>query len=184
MINNTSYSLEITEHNSVTDLSYGVWLVVLHAFRKPPHVGLLINGKYSSLTLKGIEKEIDSSILLKSIQQKKIESVFVQLKKHPVFSTDYLNEILKLNLNKFEKVKPFEASCVSPVKLFLNEFYALNSSENELLYELVERLKQNNFIDSVYGVNLKNTVTFNFPIYSFEELQQFISNEIQPLNLK
>ena len=101
-----------------------------------------------------------------------------------MFSTDYLNEILKLNLHKFEKVKPFEASCVSPVKLFLNEFYALNSSENELLYELVERLKQNNFIDSVYGVNLKNTVTFNFPIYSFEELQQFISNEIQPLNLK
>lgn len=55
-------------------------LVILHANRIPPHIGLLINGNYNSLTIKGHELNVNIEALLKTISQKKIESVFIELK--------------------------------------------------------------------------------------------------------
>ncbi len=50
--------------------------------------------------------------------------------------------------------------------------------EDELLFELIERLKQNNYIENTYSLNLPDTKTeseFHFNIYTNEQLQ----NEIQ-----
>lgn len=141
---------------------------------------MLINGTYHSLTIKGHETNVSLPVLLKTIQQKKIETVFVKLKKHPVFSYDYQNEIFQWQIKQFKKVNPNEASCLSPVKLFLSEFYAVNRIENELLFELIERLLQNDYIDDALALNINKFVKgqpFYFPIYTYAELQEVILNE-------
>ena len=178
--NKNSYSITLSNLASAKPLAHHTWLVVLHASRKPPHIGVLINGNYHSLTIKGHETNVSLSVLLKTIQQKKIESVFVKLKNHPVFSYDYQNEIFQWQIKQLQQVKPNEASCLSPVKLFLAEFYAINFIENELLFELIERLKQNEYIDEALGLNIHNFIQgqlFYFPIYSFTELQEIILTE-------
>jgi hypothetical protein len=183
--NQNLYSITLSDIASSEKLSQHSWLVVLHASRKPPHIGMLINGTYHSLTIKGQETNVSLPVLLKTIQQKKIETVFVKLKKHPVFSYDYQNEIFQWQIKQFKKVNPNEASCLSPVKLFLSEFYAVNRIENELLFELIERLLQNDYIDDALALNVNKFVKgqpFYFPIYTYIELQEVILNEQLKIN--
>lgn len=174
------YTLPVTPTNS-QELSKGTWLVILHASRIPPHIGIVIDGNYNSLTIKGHELNVNLEVLLKTIQQKKIEALFIQLKKHPVFSTDYQKDICQIYIQQFTQVKPDEASCLSPIKLFLQEFYAVTVIENELLFELMERLKANQYITSITGYNvqamLDEQYELSLPVYTHKELQDVIKKE-------
>lgn len=179
MIAQSVYTLTINENFDQKTLSKNTWLVILHASRIPPHVGVLIDGNYNSLTIKGHELNVNISVLLKTIQQKKIEALFVQLKYHPVFSTDYQKDICQHYIQQFTQVKPDEASCLSPVKLFLQEFYAIPLIKEELLFELMERLNQNNYIIDVIGSNINTSDIngFSLPTYTNQELQEVIRSE-------
>jgi hypothetical protein len=180
MIVESPYTLTVSNQFNEKELSKDTWLVILHASRIPPHVGIVIDGNYNSLTIKGHELNVGIDVLLKTIQQKKIEALFVRLKKHPVFSNGYQKEICQHYIQQFTQVKQNEASCLSPVKLFLQEFYALCLSEKELLFELTERLKQNNYISEVVGLNVEEKLEqcqFSLPMYTHEELQKVIQSE-------
>ena len=180
MIIQSPYTLSVSDSFKEEALQKNTWLVILHASRTPPHIGILIDGNYNSLTIKGHELDINITVLLKTIQQKKIESLFIQLKKHPVFSTDYQKEICQYYIKQFTQVKVNEASCLSPIKLFLQEFYAICENKQELLFELIERLKQNQYIDLTYGVNIEDKIEekeFSLPMYTNEQLQDVIKTE-------
>lgn len=181
------YTLSISNSFNKEFLNKNVWLIILHASRTPPHIGILIDGNYNSLTIKGHELNINIHILDKLIQQKKIESIFIQLKKHPVFSTEYQKEICQIYIQQFKQVGSDEASCLNPVKLFLQEFYGLKEIKNELLFELIERLKQNNYTEIVMSCNLENKITnkeFTLPLYTNSELQNTIRKELEFYNKK
>jgi hypothetical protein len=174
------YTLPVSKAFNEKELGKHTWLVILHASRIPPHVGVVIDGNYNSLTIKGHELNVALEVLLKTIQQKKIEALFIQLKKHPVFSSEYQKEICQHYIKQFTQVKQHEASCLSPVKLFLQEFYALCLNEKELLFELTERLKQNNYVSGVIGLNVEEKLEheqFSLPMYTHEELQKVIQTE-------
>ena len=180
MIIQSPYRLTVTDSFKEESLLKNTWLVILHASRTPPHIGILIDGSYNSLTIKGHELDININVLLKTIQQKKIETLFIQLKKHPVFSADYQKEICQHYIKQYTQVKVNEASCLSPIKLFLQEFYAICENKQELLFELVERLKQNQYIELTSGLNIEGKIQereFYLPIYSNHKLQEIIKTE-------
>ena len=158
-----------------------LWLVLLHANRIPPHVGLIINGSYNSLTIKGHELDIDVDVLLKTISQKKIESTFIKLIHHPVFSYDYQLQIFKEYIKKYKQVKAFDASCLSPIKLFFQEFYALQLNNDELLFEFLERLHKNNYLEFAQSLNFNLPLNgIELPTYSIEQLNDKITKERLP----
>lgn len=161
-------------------LDKGNWIAVLHAQRVPPHVGLMFNGRYYSLTIKEREMGIRSELLLKTIRQKKIKSVFVRVVPHPVFSIGHREEMYIEHLNKFTSVKQFEATCLSPVKLFFKEFYAICSEENELFYAFMQCLANNKFIDLAFALNMELNDGIDLPYYTFEELNEKIIAERKP----
>ena len=180
MIIQSAYSLTLSNEFNANELSKNSWLVILHASRTPPHIGLMIDGNYNSLTIKGHELNVNLTLLLKTIQQKKIESIFIQLKKHPVFSNDYQKEICQFYIQQFNQVKVNEATCLSPIKLFLQEFYAIIENKDELLFELIERLKQNQYIYKTIGFNINphsDDDQFYLPIYTIKQLQEVIKFE-------
>jgi cell division protein FtsB len=180
MIVQSPYTVTVSQSFSEGELNKGTWLVILNASRTPPHVGLMIDGNYNSLTIKGHELNIQSSVLVKTIRQKKIESLFIRLKHHPVFSMEFQKEICQYYIKQFNQVKANEASCLSPIKLFLQEFYAVLENKNELLFELIERLKQNQYISCTFGINVEQKLEeqeFSLPMYSNDELQKIIKSE-------
>jgi hypothetical protein len=180
MIAASPYTLTVTTDFDEKLLLRNSWLMILHASRIPPHVGMMINGSYSSLTIKGHELDIKAEVLVKTIAQKKIETLAVKLLKQPVFSLDFQKEALEQYIRQFDKVEAHKASCLSPVKLFLQEFYALAYDPNELLFEITERLKQNAYIDNILGFNVNNKLTeceLSLPLYSHQKLQEVIEQE-------
>lgn len=161
------------------------WLVLLHARRVPPHVGLMINGNYNSLTVKGVETNITLEVLLKTIQQKKIESVFLKIVEHPVFSLNYQLETFQELLKNYSAVKQFENTCLSPVKEFFQEFYAVKTDRDELLPGFLLQLQENGYLDHAAQVNVDPAATgLVVPLYSQEELQQRITDERLPFYAK
>ena len=183
-MNSSPYKVVVNLSQNKHDVYKGVWLAILHVSRIPPHIGIVIDGNYNSLTIKGHELSVDISILLKTIAIKKIETVFIPLKKHPVFSASYQLEILQLYIKQFKQVSE-DNTCLTPVKLFLQEFYAIPFSENELLFELIERLKQNNYIAEAVTINtahlINNSSEIHLPIYNSQQLKNTIQSELDQL---
>lgn len=123
LIANTKYQYHYDVLNEPSVLSKGTWLVLLHASRIPPHIGLMINGNYNSLTIKERELNVKLEALLKIISQKKIETLFVKIIKHQVFSEEFQLLTFQEQPKQFTVVKENEATCLSPIKLFFEEFY-------------------------------------------------------------
>ncbi|MBL7920106.1 MAG: hypothetical protein JNJ40_07305 [Bacteroidia bacterium] len=162
-------------------LQKDIWLVVLHANRVPPHIGLMINGNYNSLTIKGHEINVSSEALLKIISQKKIESIFIKLKKNPVFSYDHQLEMLQEMISKFENVRQYEATCLSPLKLFFEHFYAVTNIEEELYFDLMKRMNENEYFEFASASNFDLHNGFlELPYYTVEQLHQTIKEQRLP----
>jgi hypothetical protein len=110
LISEAKYLIAFEDSKETSVVTKGTWLVILHASRIPPHVGLMINGNYNSLTIKERELNVSSEVLLKTISQKKIEALFLKIVKHPVFSSDHQLNIFQEQLNQFTSVKQNEAT--------------------------------------------------------------------------
>ncbi|MGZ3864690.1 MAG: hypothetical protein ACXVPN_06085 [Bacteroidia bacterium] len=159
----------------------GIYLVIQHANRIPPHIGLMIDDEYHSLTIKGKEISVSGNALLKNIGLRKIPTVFVKIKKHPVFSNHHLNEVFIEQLKQFDKVSADGNTCLSPIKLFFEEFYAIKKEDIKLIFDLLGSLKSNDFIEETCGMNLgemKQNIFYLQP-YNESDLKVRIMDETQ-----
>ena len=181
MISETVHIDLKTKAFSAASLNKDLWLVVLHANRIPPHVGLLINGNYNSLTIKGHELNVNIEALLKTVSRKKIETIFIKVIKHPVFSLSHQLEMLQEMIKKFENVRQYESTCLTPIKLFFQEFYVVTSIYNELFYDFVKRLNDNSYLENANSLNFElNENGIELPFYSLEQLNDKIKIERLP----
>lgn len=164
-----------TKPFSEFNLNKGIYICLLHAKRVPPHIGIIINGNYHSLTIKGAEPNVVLKVLVKTIELKKIESVFFKIETHPVFSTDYLNAVFLEILKKHPHIISNEVTCLTPLKAFFNEFYAIESLESDIIYTFLKQLLNNNFILEAYSLNLDlQNNKIDIPVYSQNEINEKI----------
>jgi hypothetical protein len=168
-----TYQLKIDKSFDEADLQKGVFLTILHATRTPPHIGLIIDKQYHSLTIKGAELNVATESLVRTIHQRKISSLFIQLKPHSTFSASYLKEHFVLNIQEFPKVDVNVATCLSPIKLFLEETYLLSLQQINYLYELVPFLDDLQLIQSASALYIDES-TFKLPVYNLLELNNGI----------
>lgn len=170
-----------TEHFNPESCRKDTWLVLLHAQRIPPHVGLMINGSYNSLTVKGHELNISFEVIHKTIQQKNIETAFIKIADHPVFSQDYQLAVFHEIIKGFSSVKQNEATCLSPVREFFEEFYAVKNEPEELLFDFIDRLNKNKFLEKAFGYNFElDQGLLEMPYYTSELLHEKIRSERLP----
>ena len=179
MISNT---IHITKEFEPNEMKKGVYLVLLNANQIPPHLGLLIDNMYHSLTIKGQELNINVNVLLKNIALRKMAAIFIKLKKHPVFSTNFMSETFIEQVKLFDKVNEDANTCMSPVRLFFEEFYAIPKENVKLIFDLLYALKENDFVDSVYGTNIETKENiFYLQTYNQADLKNQIKKEVQKI---
>lgn len=171
----TSYKLNINKHFSEEELLNGLFLVVIHATRIPPHIGIISKKYYHSLSIKGQEINIPAEAFIRNTIQRNIPCLFIKIKKHPVFSYDFLNEHFISNVKEFPEVEVGIATCLSPIKLFFDEVYNIPMNKVNYLYELLPVLEAEDLIENTSSlfVDEKN---YQLPIYSFEEINEGIEH--------
>lgn len=174
-----SYTIDLQKEFKNEYLNKGCWIAVVSAERIPPHIGILFNGKYCSLNIKGKEIDVEAAVLLRKIEILRIPAIFIKLIPHPVFSIDFLHEHFKLELQKYEKVT-IEHTCFTPVKAFMQENYLLKQEELGYLFELFPVLYKEQMIDKAFGVHITsgNENPFHFVPYTHKNIEDKL-NEIQ-----
>ncbi|MFN4234669.1 MAG: hypothetical protein ACK4IK_07675 [Bacteroidia bacterium] len=148
----------------------GFYLWILKVDRIPPHLILSYNGKYYNLSVYGrfIGQSIES--LLKTIAQKKIQTLIISLK-------DFEN--LDLNLSQsyqqFDKVEAPFITCLSPIRS-LFQVYGFPSSV-ATIHDLLPLLVKKDVVTSSFGINLElnnEDNSFELPYYTIKDVYQCI----------
>lgn len=169
----TKATLLIDKSFDEKELLKGVYIAIVHATRVPPHIGLIICGKYHSLTVKGQDINTPVEALIKNTVQRKIPSLFVKIKPHTTFSEAYLKEHFITNIQQFPRVDVGVATCLSPIKLFFSEAYNLHLDNVNFLYELIPMLYKEQLITSTTALFVDD-VEFTLPIYTQKEIDKGI----------
>ena len=174
---NTNLQCQAIE-NSET-LLQGISIVITNALNAPPHIGILFKNSYSSLSHKGQEINVRIDVLLKKMKILSSPCVFIEIKNHPVYSINYLQELFNSYLNQFKRAGTENTTCLSPIKLFFQEAYFINSISYNFIFELIPILKEQSLLIEAYSMffNLKKNVefhTYEFPIYTTEKIHDYI----------
>ena len=157
--------------------------MLLHANRVPPHIGMMIDHLYHSLSIKGQEVNVAGEVLMKNIAVRKIPAVFLEIRKHPVFSNDHLSESFAEQIRGFDKVNSRGNTCLSPVKLFFEEFYAIDKDRVNLVFDLLREISENKYGGLAFGAHLgalKENIFYLQP-YNQRDLEKQIEEELLKL---
>ncbi len=170
----TTYKLSVDQQFNETDLLKGIYIVVQHATRIPPHIGLIADKEYHSLTIKGHDIHTPVSALVKNTLQRKIPSLFIKIKPHTTFSAIYQKEHFITNVQQFPRVDIHVATCLSPVKLFFEEVYNVPMNNIDYLYELLPKLDEEGLIEKVTSLFVDEQ-NYQLPVYTNKEINEGIA---------
>lgn len=173
----TKYQLKINATFNEEDLLKGLYIAVVHATRIPPHIGMLIDNKYHSLSIKGQDINTPMEALVKNSSIRKIPTLFIKIKSHPTFSDIYLREHFITNVQSFERVDVGVATCLSPIKLFFEEVYNVSMKDVNYLYQLLPLLEAEGLIELVSSMNVDEK-NYQLPLYTNKEIDAGI-NEVR-----
>src|ERR1043165_2533838 len=94
------------------DLRKGLYIAVVHATRIPPHIGLIADGKYHSLSVKGQDINVPGDVFPRNTDLRKNPSVFIKIKAHSTFRDNYLGEHFITDVQQFRRVDVGVATCL------------------------------------------------------------------------
>jgi hypothetical protein len=180
------YKFTIDNPFSIDNLSKGLYIAVLHATRVPPHIGLIVGGKYHSLSIKGQDINTSVAALIKNTNQRKIPTLFIKIKSHNTFSEPYLNEHFITNIQQFKRVDIDVATCLSPIKLFFEEIYNIQMNDIHFLFELIPKLYSEELIENTSSLFVDET-KYELPVYNNSQINEGIEavrNEFRKFTYK
>jgi hypothetical protein len=172
-----TFLLSNIEKSDRSELEKGVFIVMLHAGRIPPHIGILAGGLYHSLSIKGRDLDVGFEVLMKSIVQRKIPSLFIQIRPHDMLSPAQISSEFKSEVLGFTRVDIGMATCLSPLKLFFARHWLLQTENVNYIYELLPLLEQEGLLGRNYECNMETLLeeqTFNLPYYTMTEINRGI----------
>jgi hypothetical protein len=170
-------SVSVSGTAEVTGLQTGAFLVLLHATRIPPHIGMLFNGRYHSLTVKGRDLDVTVEALLKNVTLRKLPSLFIELLPPAAFTIENLSLRFRDHVNMFERVEAGVATCLSPIKLFIENSWQIDTSKIDYVYQLVPLLAEKSMLGRINGCFLGEALEegiYRFPWYTMKNIYEGI----------
>ena len=143
----------IDEHFNTKHLSGKVFLVISNPIKLPPHIGILINEMYFSLTVNGFQKNKTVFSLLRKSSSLKLPIICLELKSSNHEKTDLINKA-EVIFEKYERVKADGPSCLKPVLEFLENVYSFGVENVKYIYELIPILQKKSMIKSVSATEI------------------------------
>lgn len=137
----------------------GLFLWIWYADKIPPHIGCSIHGYYYSLKVNGKDEGLLTSKVVSVIENKKIPSVFVQLKK------DFNPREIQSVFSMYQLAESTKNTCLTPI----TELFQCSDSIFQLS-ELLKNLKERGEIETVFGLNLTEDYR-NLPNYTQDDIK-------------
>ncbi len=152
------------------------YLVLQNVNRIPPHIGLVVNNHYYSTAVSGIKTKMNLETVLKNIQQKNIECLFIELENITVEDESVIGVFENYGLLD----KP-EKSCLFPVISVLKKAFQYDF-RSEFVFDLIPELQQQNLIKSYHSLHLSTVFPHSFRLNRYSRTE--INFCIDQLNQK
>jgi hypothetical protein len=153
-------------------LKKGTYILLLNANKVPPHLGLISEGKYYSLTANESQIAVDGSSIWRMVQTKQIPALFIEVNS---FGSE---EILADVFGQFERAIPGKVSCLQPLKSYFSSVHQISMNSVNYVFDLVEQLEAHDLLLGSYHQYLENDLingSFTMITYSMEEIYDRIT---------
>lgn len=140
--NDKEYFLEATQLISPEEIQQGLFLVMAGIDDIPPHIALINDGLYYSVSAKKVEAGVPVANFLKAISRKNVPTLFVAIKSP-------LQGRYRGAADFFESYPTLgngEHSCLWPVRDFFAEAFSAKYKTATLVFELLAMAQQDNIL--------------------------------------
>lgn len=171
------YKLQGVDSFKKEYLKGGVFLVLLNALKVPPHLLLVVSGKVFSISTLGPSLDESVERYLNFIHKRRIPSVFVKLALPPVFTQEELLGKIRTITSSYPRVDIGVATCLNPIKDFCSDIYDVDKHQVNLVFDLLDGLKQQKAIEAYYQINMDEVARqgeINLEKYSVFEVNEAI----------
>lgn len=107
------YSYTVDKHKALetwSEVMQGAYIVVIHANKIPPHIGLLVDGLFYSLKAKGKDMGVELDRLGQILTKKEIATLFFKVK-NGVVTKENVVQVFEQSGQQI----PFGETCLAPI---------------------------------------------------------------------
>jgi len=167
-----SFSLEINPLKSEEQLSSGLWLVLAGINETPPHIAIVNEGKYYSLSTRKIDNGSPLERFMNTINRKSIPTVFVHIE-----STSNYEPLLQSIYTDIQLLGNNEDTCLSPIKDFFTIYFSPEFSKVNYIFELLALAERKSLIKECITLFPENTSSNNItlPKYTMAQIRNRIN---------
>jgi len=175
---NNNYSLKVSQLASPDELNTGLWLCLIGTHEIPPHIALINDAKYYSVTTNRIKVGEPIEKILKAISRKTLPTVFVSIK-----PGKNVGDILEESFKAYPTLGNGEHSCLSPISEFFAKIYSSEFGSQHLVFDALSLAEKNKMLvecKSLFIDKLDNGV-LHLPKYTHAQIRHKI-NSILKIN--
>lgn len=166
-----SFSFKATSLSSDEILYSGLWLLLVGIHETPPHIALVYDGKYYSLSALKVNNGTPLERFIHIIKRKHIPTLFLRIENNNIITTK-----LQTIYNGLKPLKNTQTTCLSPVKQFFAASYSRQFSGINYVFELLAIAEQQGLLKEC--VSLFNTQSnlnlITLPKYTVEQIRNKI----------
>ena len=170
---NNNYSLKVSQLASPDELNSGLWLCLIGTHEIPPHIALINEAKYFSVTTNRIKTGEPVEKILKAINRKTLPTVFVSVKPGKDMAG-----VLEESFTSYPTLGNGEHSCLSPISGFFAKVYSSEFGSQHLVFDVLSLAEKNEMLvecRSLFIDKLDNGV-LHLPKYTHAQIRHKINS--------
>lgn len=177
-----SFSLEVIPLKTEDTLTCSFWIVLAGINETPPHIALIANGKYYSLSTRKVDCGSPLEKLMNAIRRKQIPTLFFQFR-----TLDAADKNFELLQNIYKDLLPLgndENTCLSPIKDFFAGYYSDEFKHVNYVFELLALAENKGLLKECVSLFYENTNSniITLPKYSMTQIKNRIKSLSTPIN--
>jgi replication fork clamp-binding protein CrfC len=149
--------LPLRESNT---LGKGFFICIWHADKIPPHIGVITEGRYFSLKVRGKDEDVASEEVVKLIRKKEISAVFLE-----VLTNTELMKVRQV-FSQYDCLEENKNTCLTPIAEIFDR-----KDEAQVLADLLSAFRAMDLIGNSWGLNLPADYR-GVPFYGKKEIGQ------------
>jgi|GEM_PF-1270253 len=173
------FSLKTTSLQNIEKLYSGLWLALVATHETPPHIALISDGNYYSLSARKVDIGTPVERFIHTIERKHIPTIFIRIENNNVIVKNKAisaTQILQNTYGNLQPLKNIETTCLSPIKQTFAAFYSSQFLQVNYVFELLAIAEQHGLLKecvSLFNGDC-NSNLITLPKYTMEQIRNKI----------
>ena len=167
-----SFSFQTSQLESEQDLADRLWLTLIGINEIPPHIALISEGKYYSVSAKKVDLGSSLEALLNTLKRKKIPALFVRINSEPL-----VREVQSI-YSQNEPLGNTNETCLSPIKTVFLSCFSPDFSNVNYVFELLALAEDKGLLKTCCVLNYesRNSNIVTLPTYTKDQIRKRITD--------